>query len=413
MPDAAPAARMPDLLRPRGSNQVGMRQFNERTVLQALRVHGSLPKADLARLTGLSAQTIGLITARLEEDGLIVKQSRVRGRIGQPSVPLALNPDGAFAIGVKVGRRGAEWLLIDFTAQVRERHAMAYDFPDAEALLPAIAQHTHRLRDGLGPLAARTVGVGLAAPFLLGGWHRTLGLSKAQSDLWNGMDLGAEVRQRTDLPVIFARDTVAACVAELVSGRGHDLKSFLYVFVDTFVGGGLVLNSHLHGGAHGNAGALASLPMQRVRGAKRDADGDAAPPQLIAEASLWELEQRLQREGVDPDAAYDERALQPPFADATAAWLASAAEALAHAIASGTAMLDLADVVMDGSMSRPLQQALLEATRAALDGCNWEGLWRPQLHGGRVGAQACALGGAMLPLHANFAPDHDVFLKAG
>lgn len=61
MPDAAPAARMPDLLRPRGSNQVGMRQFNERTVLQALRVHGSLPKAELARLTGLSAQTIGLI----------------------------------------------------------------------------------------------------------------------------------------------------------------------------------------------------------------------------------------------------------------------------------------------------------------------------------------------------------------
>ena len=40
-------------LRPRGSNQVGMRQFNDRVVLQALRVHGSLPKADLARLTGL------------------------------------------------------------------------------------------------------------------------------------------------------------------------------------------------------------------------------------------------------------------------------------------------------------------------------------------------------------------------
>ena len=38
----------------------------------------------------------------------LLKQSRVRGRIGQPSVPLALNPDGAFAIGVKVGRRGAE-----------------------------------------------------------------------------------------------------------------------------------------------------------------------------------------------------------------------------------------------------------------------------------------------------------------
>lgn len=408
MPDAEAATRAPDLLRPRGSNQVGMRQFNERVVLQALRVHGSLPKAELARFTGLSAQTIGLITARLEEDGLIVKQSRVRGRIGQPSVPLALDPDGAFAIGIKVGRRGAEWLLIDFAARVRERHAIGYDFPDAETLLPAIAQHIERLREGLGPLAARNVGVGLAAPFQLGGWHRTLGLSKAQSDRWNQMDLAAEVRARTTVPVSFARDTVAACVAELVGGRGHDLKSFLYIFVDTFVGGGLVINSHLHTGAHGNAGALASLPMQSARGGA----GAPLPPQVMAEASLWELEQRLQREGLDPAAAYDERALEAPFSRATQAWLGSASLALAHAIASSTAVLDLADVVMDGSMSRPLLQALLAQTRAALDRCNWEGLWPPQLHGGRVGAQASALGGAMLPLHANFAPDPDVFLKA-
>ena len=59
-------------------------------------------------------------------------------------------------------------------------------------------------------------------------------------------------------PVSFARDTAAACVAELVAGRGRDLKSFLYLFVDTFVGGGLVINSHLadDGGAAERLGAL-------------------------------------------------------------------------------------------------------------------------------------------------------------
>ena len=70
-------------LRPRGSNHVGMRQYNERVVLQALRLHGSLAKAELARQTGLTAQTIGLITTRLEEDGLILRDAPVRGRIGR------------------------------------------------------------------------------------------------------------------------------------------------------------------------------------------------------------------------------------------------------------------------------------------------------------------------------------------
>ena len=74
---AADAGAQP--LRQRGSNQVGLRQFNERVVLQALRTHGSLAKADLARLTGLTAQTIGLITARLDEDELLTRGAPVRG----------------------------------------------------------------------------------------------------------------------------------------------------------------------------------------------------------------------------------------------------------------------------------------------------------------------------------------------
>lgn len=400
-PEPAPAR-----LRPRGSNHVGMRQFNERVVLQAIRLNGSLPKADLARLTGLTAQTIGLITARLDDDGLLIRHEAVRGRIGQPSIPLGLNPDGAFAIGIKVGRRSTDWLLVDFTGRVRERHTIEYESPDASTLLPALGHHLDRLREGLGPLSPRLVGVGVAAPFLLGGWHRMLGLSDAQADAWNRIDLGAEVQQLTDLPVHFAKDTSAACVAELVAGRGRDLKSFLYLFVDTFVGGGLVINSHPHVGVHGNGGAVASLPLAVAR-------PGIVPEQLIRQASLWELEQHFIDRGLDPTAAYDDRAVAPAFANETTAWVDRAANALAHCIASGTAFLDIDAVVLDGSFCRPLLQQLIAQTTLALADYNWEGLWRPEVHAGSIGSDARALGGALLPLHANFAPDRDLFLKVG
>ncbi|HEY8172439.1 MAG TPA: helix-turn-helix domain-containing protein, partial [Dehalococcoidia bacterium] len=70
-------------------------------VLQAVRLHGALPGAEIARLTRLTAQTISLITKRLIDDGLLLKGEPVRGKVGQPSVPLSLNPDGAYSIGVK------------------------------------------------------------------------------------------------------------------------------------------------------------------------------------------------------------------------------------------------------------------------------------------------------------------------
>ena len=398
----APTARAS--LRPRGSNHVGMRQYNERVVLQALRLHGSLPKAELARQTSLTAQTIGLITTRLEEDGLIVRDAPVRGRIGQPSVPLRLNPDGAFAIGIKVGRRSTDWLLVDFAGQVRERLCLSYPFPDAAQLLPALGDNLRQLSATLGPLAERLVGVGVAAPFVMGGWHRLLGLSDAQAQAWNEIDLAREVQAMTELPVSFARDTAAATVAELVAGRGRELRSFLYLFVDTFVGGGLVIHSHPHAGVHGNAGAVASLPWP-------DTASGSHRQQLIHQASLWELEERLQALGLDRMAAYDGRALEGPHTEPTRQWLAQAAQALAHAVVSGTAFLDLDAVVIDGSLDRQILQALVEQTRLALAAHNWEGLWEPTLHTGLIGSDARALGGALLPLHSHFAPDPELFLK--
>jgi predicted NBD/HSP70 family sugar kinase len=405
-----PAPDQPDdpvaRLKQRGSNQVGMRQFNERVVLQALRAHGSTPKAELARLTGLTAQTIGLITARLDEDGLLVRQAPVRGRVGQPSVPLGLNPDGAFAIGIKIGRRSTDWLLVDFTGHVRQRITLNYPFPDAAQLLPAVEANLNQLLDGLGGLRDRVVGVGVAAPFQMGGWHRMMGLTEAQSQAWNEMDLGARVQAMTELPVSFAKDTSAACVAELLQGKGRDIRSFLYLFLDTFVGGGLVLHSHLHRGERGNAGAVASLPLG-VAGV-----GGDVPPQLVSQASLWDLEQRFREHGLEPMAAYDERALQAEWAAHTQDWIHHAAMALAHCIVSGTALLDLEAVVMDGVMAPAVLQLLLAQTRDALTAYNAEGLQAlPRLETGSIGSDARALGGALLPLHACFAPDRDLFLK--
>jgi predicted NBD/HSP70 family sugar kinase len=399
-------AETPALLRPRGSNHVGMRAFNERVVLQAIRLNGSLPKAELARLTHLTAQTIGLITTRLEEDHLVMKHERVRGRIGQPSVPLSLNPDGAFSIGIKIGRRSTEWLLVDFTGQVRKRQILDYDFPDAKTLLPILGQRMTAMRDELGALSLRLVGVGVAAPFQMGGWHKMLNLSEAQSNEWNQIDLRSQVQAMTDVPVSFVKDTSSACVAELVTGRGRDLKSFLYLFVDTFVGGGLVLNSHLHLGLHGNAGAVASLPTSMTQGI-------TPPEQLISQSSLWELEQRFIAQNLDPSAAYDERALSAPFERETSAWVAHAANALAHCVVSGMAFLDIDAVVIDGSFCRPLLTQVIEQTNEALQRYNWEGLWSTTVMAGSVGPDAGALGGALLPLHANFAPDQDSFLKVG
>ena len=57
----------------RGSNQSGMRAYNERLVLSLIRQTGALAKAEIARRTGLSAQTVSVIMRALEADGLLLR----------------------------------------------------------------------------------------------------------------------------------------------------------------------------------------------------------------------------------------------------------------------------------------------------------------------------------------------------
>ena len=91
------------------------------------------------------------------------------------------------------------------------------------------------------------------------------------------------------------KDTAAACVAELVQPR-RGMHSFLYIFVDTFIGGGLVIDSHLRNGLTGNAGAIGSMPLGLP-------DGHGPAPQLLSVASLHTLEQAWRDAGLQPTPA--------------------------------------------------------------------------------------------------------------
>jgi predicted NBD/HSP70 family sugar kinase len=392
-------------LRPRGSSQGGLRQYNERVVLQAVRLHGAVAGAEIARLTGLTAQTVSMITKSLIDDGYLRKGEPVRGRVGQPSVPLSLDPDGAYAIGIKVGRRRLDTLLVDFTGRPCARWSLDYRFPDPDAVLAELRSRFTAIRRKLGPeRRGRLQGIGLAAPLALGSWQSLLGVTPAAAERWNRLDLREAVEAMGDRPVHAMKDTVAACVAELVAGRGRGMHSFLYIFVDTFIGGGLVIDSHLRMGLGGNAGAIGSMPLGL-------SDARGAAPQLLSVASLHTLETAWRDAGL-PDAGFDgPEALAPPWRDVTHAWLARAAPAIAHVIAGAACLLDLDGVIIDGAIHRGLLDALLAAVEIAMRRANWEGVDAPQLYAGTVGPDASALGGALLPLHANFAPDRDLFIK--
>jgi predicted NBD/HSP70 family sugar kinase len=380
----------------RGTNQAGMRAHNERLVLSLVRRHGAVAKSEIARMTGLSAQTVSVIMRHLESDRLLKRGEPQRGRVGQPSVPLALDPDGAFFLGAKVGRRSLEVVLVDFAGAVRRRTREIYAYPSPGDAIRLIRAAVLSFETELGAKAARIAGLGIAMPFALWSWAEEMGAPASEMEAWRRVDLRAEIAGLLPYPVYLQNDATAACGAELAFGGNADLSDFIYFYVGAFVGGGLVLNGGLFAGRTGNAAALGSMPVP---------DGRGGSAQLIDQASLVLLERRVRAAGLPPEALYDPAADWSGFGPALDDWLATAATGIAHAVAAAAAVIDFEAVVIDGAFPEPVKDRLLRLVGEALGRLDLSGIDPPQVRPGTIGPIARALGGASLPLFDRYLID--------
>ncbi len=387
----------------RGGDTSALRAYNERLIIGAIRRHGAQSKADLARATGLSAQAVSIIVDGLIGDRLLRKQPKVRGQVGQPFTPIALNPQGAFSVGLKIGRRSVEAVLVDFVGNVVADFAATYDAPLPEIVLPLGREGARRMLQAC-PVEERICGLGVAMPGDLPAWAGELDLAPGALDGWREIDVAAALREATGIDTSVYNDATAACAAEMALGSGAVRPNTLYVYLGTFVGGGLVLDGRLHRGPRGNAAAIGSMPMATL-------GADGKPHQLLHEASLIVLERQLAAAGIAARAALAAPDPPPNVAHLADHWLATAAPALARAAVAAAGVVEIEAVVLDGVAPPWLLERLRARLAEALDGFNRKGLAGFAVVNGSVGRPARVLGAALLPLHARYVPDPDALVS--
>ena len=204
-------------------------------------------------------------------------QARARSAAASASrrVPFQLDPDGAFALGLKIGRRSSDMVLLDFAGAVRREVRLTHPYPTPGAVLAFVrdepaaadrrparraagADRRPRHRD-----AVRAVELGAGGRRAAGGDGRSGATSIP----------APAIAALGPWPVTLCNDATAACAAELTLGQGARYGDFLYVFIGSFIGGGVVLNGSLYPGRTGNAGAIGSMPIARAA-----RDGGAADP---------------------------------------------------------------------------------------------------------------------------------------
>lgn len=375
------------------ANQTGLRDQNARLVLSYLRLNGETPSAEIARQSGLSAQTVSNIIRALEAENLLKRGKARKGKVGKPSVPMALNPMGVLSLGLNIGRRSAELTLIDFVGEQIDARSTSYAYPDIENVLSFLKAAIDDIFKSRPGSRALLTGIGVSRPNRIWEWLEAVNAPPDAMLHWKSFDIGAEVERLTGLETFIENDATSACISELLLGKGNEYSDFAYIFMGAFVGGGLVLNGNILSGRLRNGTAIGPLPVP---------NGQGATTQLLNVSSLYSLETELQNTGRDPlelrnmgdDWSSIETAIVP--------WIERNGHYLAICCAAIASVVDVEAIMIDGAMPPDVCLRLTQSIQENYKKLDLTGLEEFRIEQGSVGRRARSIGAALLPIHSRY-----------
>jgi predicted NBD/HSP70 family sugar kinase len=377
----------------RGFAQSGVRLANERAVLTLVALHPGASNADLARLSGLGPQTTSRILADLQARDLVRRGDVLRGRRGQPATPLFLNSEGAYVIGVEIGWRHFEVLLMALSGKILASIRRSYPYPHSDTIFNDIGAEIATLRAGMSPHhASRLIGIGAAGPSQVADHVERLGAPPDQAERWRDVDIAERLSATTGLAVEWTSDGSAACWSEWLALPLPRPSAFAAFHVSTMVGAGIATDGAVWQRRSGSAANLGAIMVP---------DAEGRPTGVHNVASILALQSRLERVGQSLPAGnslhWDWAALEPVASE----WLDDAGRALAIAIISTCAIVELDLTVIDGVMPRAVVRQLVDRVAHHLTLLPAPGV-SPALAMGHLGGAAVATGAAQMMLFQRF-----------
>lgn len=382
----------------KGTNLEDAKVHNLRTVFETIRLLGPLSRADVARRTELTPQTISNIVTQLLERALVAETGRKQGKRGPSSAQLEFNPGGGFALGLDLDREHLTGVLVDLNGDKQELVRVPLDFPSPDKALALMAETAAGLLETAGVPHERIWGVGVGFPGPLQITRDRTVESVVNPDFfpgWKNVPVVAELSRKLRLPVYLENNATAAAIGESFYGAGRQLGSFFYVFLGYGLGGGVILDKRPFRGFQGNAGELGFLPLLHpspYRGEPERLGRLFHPPSLFA---------RLAEGGVLVATPRDLEGVLATAHPALLSWLDDAAAALAPALINVEYLFDTEAFIFGGTWPAAILDALvgrLEGLMAPLRIA--QKTYKPPLIRAQAGEDAAALGVATLPIHA-------------
>jgi len=364
------------------------RRLSQSAVIQAIANYGPISRASVAKMTGLSKQTVSEIVGNLEEDGWVRTVGQTEGHIGRRAVVYEISPSGATVASIDLGGTKVRVALCDLTGKVLAERTEPSDPLGGVGVIDQIARLVGQTAKdaesdaknmrvavvGVPGVPDPATGAVLMAPNIRG---------------IDQINLPASLTERLGVEVFVENDVNLAALGENWLGNQGEKGDLVFVSVGTGIGAGIVVGGELLRGKTGAAGEVGFLPF----GAdpfEPDSLSTGALERVAATSAIIGMYKSLTGKTCKVPEIFDAAAAEDLAAIET---LDETAKQIARAIVSIAMLIDPSEIVIGGSIgARP---ELLDRIRHFVPLCCSRPL---EITKSRLGDHAALAGGASVAL---------------
>src|SRR6059058_5182483 len=259
-------------VKPQHGTPALLRTLNQGALMQRLRDHGPLSRAQLARDTGLSKPTVSQALAELEEAGLVRPVGPAAPSRGRTAMLYEPDPTAGYVVGIDIGRAWIRVAVADLAGTIIARSDTPNRARTGAAVVRTVAREARAAVKDAGIGWKRVVHTVVGSPGVFDPSTGRLWHAPNLPD-WSKPGLADELRDALTPSTAIDNDANLAAVGERDFGRGRDARSFVYVELGTGLGIGIVIDGELYRGARGAAGEVGYIPWPGEDGVGRSDRG--------------------------------------------------------------------------------------------------------------------------------------------
>ncbi len=315
----------------------------ERTILGLILRRGPLTQMQISQAIDRSQQTVSRLLSRLIERGSLRQGDRVSsGKRGQSSVNVQIVPDYAYTFGLGILWDALAVTLMDFSGRIVDSRLTTMTLMTHDDVVIEMRRMIDELKVQWSIDDDRVFGAGLGIP---GTFTRDTGQVNTPLVLeeWTNINVEAVMADDLELPVWVENDGNAAAIGESMFGVGRWASDFVYLYIATGLGGGVIHNGELVRGVFGNAGEVAQL----------------LPPSIYPHPNLELLRKLICKHDHDVATVSDLVMSFEPGWSGVDEWIARVRDSLSLIASASAALLDPEVIVIGGRIPRLLAEKVI------------------------------------------------------